>query len=347
MIFASPWAFFFLIGLILPAILYVRRRNREQGVVFSSIYPLSAGVISLRQRFLWLPKTLFLLGVILLITALARPMGRLEETKKVTQGVAIEIAVDRSSSMNAEIEMNNTFIRRLDIVKETLLDFILGNGKKLHGRPDDLLGLIAFARYADTLSPLSLSHAIVTDLTESLETVTVEAEDGTSIGDALALAAARLKSVSSSNDPEKGYDITSKIIILLTDGENNAGKYSPREAAELAAQWGIKVYAIGFGGTAYYPVSGFFGQQRVPVGSAVDAAALKEIAEITGGEYFQADSEEDLLQVYAMIDALEKTKIDSFSRYTYKELFVPFVLWGLLLLALSVILDATILRRIP
>jgi len=301
----------------------------------------------LRQRFLWLPKILFFLGMVLLIIALARPMGRLEETKKVTQGVAIEIAVDRSSSMNAEIKMNNTFIRRLDIVKETLLDFILGDGKNLHGRPDDLLGFISFARYADTLSPLSLSHDIITEFTESLETVTVEAEDGTSIGNALALAAARLKSVSSSNDPEKGYDITSKIIILLTDGENNAGEYSPREAAELAAEWGIKVYAIGFGGTAYYPVSGVFGQQRVPVGSAVDTGTLKNIAEITGGEYFQADSEEDLLQVYAMIDAMEKTKIDSFSRYKYKELFVPFALWGMLLIAMSVILNATILRRIP
>lgn len=340
MIFASPWAFIFLIALIIPILLKLRNKGRERGVTFSSAYPLDIETVTLRQRLLWLPKLLFVLGLILLITALARPQGRLEETKKVTQGIAIEIVVDRSSSMNAEIELKNKFISRLEIAKMTLLDF-------LQGRPDDLLGFITFARYADTLAPLSLSHDIITDFTENLETVTIETEDGTSIGDALALAAARLKSVSSSISPEKGYDISSKIIILLTDGENNAGNYSPGEAAELAAEWGIKVYTIGFGGTASYMIDGMFGQQRVPVNSSVDAAVLNSIAETTGGDYFQADSAEDLVQVMRTIDELEKTKIDSYSRYKYRELFVLFALWGLLLIAMSMILDATILRRIP
>jgi len=290
---------------------------------------------------------LMLLGAVFLVAALARPRERLDESRKVTKGVAIEFVIDRSSSMSAEIEVGSKLVRRLDIVKQNLLDFINGNDRDLTGRPDDLIGLIAFARYADTLSPLSLSHDVISDFTENLEIVTTKEEDGTSIGDALALAAARLKSVDSNNNPGKGYEISSRIIILLTDGENNAGWYSPREAAELAAGWGIKVYSIGFGGTAYYPVNGLFGTKRVPVGSAVDAETLKGIAEITGGAYFQADTAEDLSKVYEVIDEMEKTEIISTTEYKYKELFVIYAIIGLLLLAAGVILDSTVLRRLP
>ena len=209
---------------------------------------LSFNMKSLRQRLLWLPPLLVFTGCLLMITGLSRPRERLEQTKTVTNGVAIEFVIDRSGSMSAEIESLGKLERRIDIVKRNLLDFIGGDGKTLSGRPDDLIGLIAFARYADTLAPLSLSHEILKDFTAGLDVVTVESEDGTSIGDAVALAAARLKTASDNNDPGNGYEITSRIIILLTDGENNAGRYSPREAAELASNWGIKVYAIGFGG---------------------------------------------------------------------------------------------------
>ncbi len=347
MSFESPWAFAFVPILIVILLMMLLRRGRRSGLIFSSSQPLDIGIKSFRQRLLWLPPLLLFLAGLLMITALARPRERLDETRKVTNGVAIEFVIDRSGSMAAEIENNGRLNRRIDIVKKNMLDFISGSEGGLSGRPDDLIGLIAFARYADTLAPLSLSHEILNDFTETLDVVKVRDEDGTSIGDALALAAARLKSASENNDPKKGYDITSKIIILLTDGENNSGKYSPREAAELAASWGIKVYSIGFGGTAYYEMNGLFGSRRVPVGAAVDEQTLRSIAEITGGSYFQADSAEDLQAVYEQIDSMEKTEIVSFTEYKYRELFAAFALAGMALAAAGLILDSTVLRRLP
>ncbi len=345
--FDSPWAFGFIPLLVVIVLMSARRKNRSTGLNFSSSWPFSVKVKSLRQRLLWIPLLLIVAGSLLLILALARPRERLDETRKVTNGVAIEFVIDRSGSMSAEVENNGKLVRRIDIVKKNLLDFIKGDGNELSGRPDDLIGLIAFARYADTLSPLSLSHDVLEAFTENLDVVVSKDEDGTSIGDALALAAARLQSASVNNDPAKGYEITSKIIILLTDGENNSGKYSPREAAELAAEWGIKIYAIGFGGTAYYEMDSLFGKRRIPVGAAVDEATLSSIAEITGGAYFQADSAEELAGVYSVIDDLEKTEIVSYTQYKYRELFVNFALAGLSLLAAALALDLTVLRRLP
>ena len=347
MIFESPWAFAFIPVLIIILILSLLHRKKSAGITFSSAMVLSLNMKSLRQQFLWVPPLLVFTGCLLMITGLARPRERLEQTKTVTNGVAIEFVIDRSGSMSAEIESSGKLERRIDIVKRNLLDFIGGDGKTLSGRPDDLIGLIAFARYADTLAPLSLSHEILKDFTAGLDVVTVESEDGTSIGDAVALAAARLKTASENNDPGNGYEITSRIIILLTDGENNAGKYSPREAAELAANWGIKVYAIGFGGTAYYEMQTVFGRRRVPAGAAVDGQTLGEIASITGGQYFEADSAEELSAVYEEIDRLEKSEISSYTEYKYRELFVIFVLSGIALAAAGIILDSTILRRLP
>ncbi|MDC7227337.1 MAG: VWA domain-containing protein [Spirochaetales bacterium] len=347
MIFESPWAFGFIPVTVLIFIIIILKRRNPDGVFFSSSYPLSVGIKSLRQRIIWLPAALLFLGCLLLITALARPRERLDETKKVTNGVAIEFVIDRSGSMAAEVENRGSFTRRIDIVKQNMLDFINGDGETLSGRPDDLIGLIAFARYADTLAPLSLSHDVLKDFTSGLDVVTTREEDGTSIGDALALAAARLKTAGENNDPDKGYDITSRIIILLTDGESNAGNYTPREAAALAAQWGVRIYAIGFGGTAYYETDGLFGKRKIPVGASVDEASLREIAEITGGIYFEADSAEELGAVYEEIDKLEKTEIVSFTEYKYRELFVSFALAAILFLAAGLILDSTIFRRLP
>ena len=296
---------------------------------------------------MWIPTALLAAGFALAVVALARPHERLDETNKASNGIAIQCVVDRSSSMTAEIVSGNGFIRRIDIVKKTLTDFLFGNGKELTGRPDDLVGLICFARYADTLAPLSLSHEIIADMVGSLETVQRQDEDGTSIGDALALAAARLEKVDESNDKKKTYGITSRIIVLLTDGENNAGRYSPKEAAEMASKWGIKVYTIGFGGTAYMTMDGMFGSRRVAVGSGVDEAALKGIAEITGGEYFQADSAEDLLSVYETIDRLEKSVVVSAGEIRYRELFFPYALAALLFFTCAIVLSSTFFRRFP
>ena len=347
MSFNSPWVFLFIPIAAAVFVLIIFRSRRKNGILFSAAYPAALEIKSFRQRLLWLPPLLVFIGILLLITALARPRQRLDETRKVTNGVAIEFVIDRSGSMAAEIENGSRLERRIDIVKRNLLDFIEGDGKSLSGRPDDLIGLIAFARYADTLAPLSLSHGVLSGFTEGLDVVTSREEDGTSIGDALALAAARLKSAAENNDPEKGYAITSRIIILLTDGENNAGEYSPREAAELAAKWGIKIYTIGFGGTAYFEMDSLFGSRRVPVGAAVEEQTLSAIAELTGGEYFSADSAEEMAAVYEAIDQLEKTEIVSYTQYKYRELFVNIALAGIILTAAGIILDSTFLRRLP
>ncbi len=356
--FESPQALFLLAFPVLALFLKIlssmklRRDGRQhsrphrRGLPFPDTGIIDSSMITLRQAFLWLPVFFALTGSILLIIALARPRERLDESRKVTSGIAAELVIDRSGSMAAEVEKGGSYVRRIDVVKQNILDFIQGDGKTLSGRPDDMLGLVAFAKYADTLAPLSLSHDVVSDFIRNLDTVTTKEEDGTSIGDAIALASARLKTVNSNNDSSNGYEIKSRIIVLLTDGENNGGKYSPREAAELAADWGIKIYAIGFGGDAYYQMSSLFGSRRVPVGSAVDSATLKKIAEISGGAYFEADTPEDLKAVYEEIDSMEKSEIISVSEYRYRELFYLFAIAGIIFLAAGAVLDNTVFRRI-
>jgi Ca-activated chloride channel homolog len=347
MIFASPLAFLLLIALCLLFLIPLSRGRRKGGFSFSSGYPLNVGIVTLRQRIIWVPKALMVIGLVLGIIAMARPRKPLYETKKTTEGVAIELVIDRSGSMNAEIEQGRGFVRRIDVAKKAVLDFTLGDGRALAGRPDDLVGLVSFARYADTLSPLTLSHDIIEQFIDSLDTVTTESEDGTSIGDAIALAAARLKAVDNAVDPDKGYVIKSKVIVLLTDGANNAGTYSPAEAAELASEWKIKIYTIGFGGEASYVVDGFFGARRVTAGSAVDSAALAELAGATGGAYFQADTPDELLDVYRTIDALEKSEVVSSTSVEYRELFVWFAMGALFFLSAGRMLSSTVLRRLP
>lgn len=347
MIFGSTWAFLLLLLLPLIFLIPLPFKSKKRGLPFSNSYQLQTGSVSLRQRLIWLPNFLITAGLVLAVIALARPGEMLDESRTVTEGVAMELVIDRSGSMNAELEQGRKYVRRIDIVRKIILDFILGNDKNLQGRHDDLVGLIAFARYADTLSPLSLSHEIIGDFIESLDTVKIESEDGTSLGDAIALAATRLNSVEKENQPEKGYTIKSKVIILLTDGENNAGKYSPLEAAELAKKWGIKIYAIGFSGKATYTVNSLFGPKRVDAGSAVNSGVLKQLSEYSGGAYFQANTAKELAEVYAVIDKLEKSEVISYTHIEYKELFPIFLLYALIFLAIGKILALTILRRLP
>ena len=161
---------------------------------------------------------------------------------------------DRSSSMTAEMEYRGMRRNRLEVVKKVFEEFIMGNGEELEGRPNDLVGMVAFARFADTMAPLTLGHGALLRFLDQVRIVTRRAEDGTAIGDALALAAARLRTAEedlaryADESGDKEYEIKSKIIILLTDGQNNFGQRTPEQAAELAADWDIKVYTIGVGG---------------------------------------------------------------------------------------------------
>lgn len=338
----------------LIAVLVLRKKTAKTGTVrFSSVKNAARAGRSLRLRLSWLPMTLRLLAILFLILAVARPQTGREKVREVSHGVAIEMVVDRSGSMKTEMEYGGRQMTRLDVVKKVFSDFVLGNGGDLPGRPNDLVGMIAFARYPETICPLTLAHGALPLFLKQTKIVTRKSEDGTAIGDALALAAARLdvagKTMAGArNKKKKGYEIKSKIIILLSDGENNCGKMSPEAAANLAKKWGIRVYTIAIGGgEAMASVQTPFGVYKIPISAPVDTSGLEKIAEITGGLFKKADNAKSLRQIYKQIDKMEKSKIESVRYVDYHEIFLIFVLLALALLGLEVLLSTTLFRRIP
>jgi len=350
--FDSPWAF--LVLLAAPVVVWVHTRPRRRGSLrFSSTANAARAGRSLRQRLLAAPLALRLLVLFLLAIALARPQKGKERVRDVSKGVAIEMVVDRSGSMAAEMEHGGERLNRLEVVKRVFEEFVSGNRDDLAGRPNDLIGMIAFARFADSVCPLTLAHGALGRFLETVQLVQRRSEDGTAIGDALALAAARLRTAEDTlarqnPDRAKDYVIKSKAIILLTDGQNNCGKRAPMAAAELAKEWGIKVYAIGVGGgEAVTTVSTPFGDYKVPVGPGVDTGTLKAVADATGGAAWTADDADSLRKVYAEIDAMEKSEVESIRYLDYHELFTAFALAALVLLAAEAALACTVFRRIP
>ncbi len=307
----------------------------------------------MRQQLHTLPLFIRILALICIIIALARPQTGREQVLDISKGVAIEIVVDRSGSMAAEMEYKGRQMNRLEVVKEVFKAFALGDGHDLPGRPNDLIGMIAFARYPDTICPLTLAHGALTPFLDSVNIVKTREEDGTAIGDALALAAARLKTADEilskqRKGDKKNYQIKSRIIILLSDGENNAGKRDPIQAAAIAEKWDIKVYAIAIGGgDAVTSIRTPFGVYKVPTGQRVDTSALKAVAEKTGGFFRMAEDAGSLLSIYEEIDKLEKSEIESIRFVDYKESFLPFALAGLLFIGLEIFLSCTIFRKIP
>lgn len=354
--FESPWAFLLLVLIpLLPMIQrYWQQKKRQRGAIrFSSVSNAANAGRSWRQRLYNLPMGIRMLALICLIIALARPQTGREEVVDISKGVAIEMVIDRSGSMAAEMEINGRQKTRLDVVKDVFKSFALGDGKDLSGRPNDLIGIIAFARYADTICPLTLAHGALEPFLDTVKLVQVRSEDGTAIGDALALAAARLEKAEDTlarqqQNRKKTYTIKSKIIILLSDGENNAGKRKPLEAAEMAAKWGIRVYTIAIGGDAsMQSIRTPFGVYKVPMGHAVDTTTMQRIAEETGGFFREAGDAASLAAIYQEIDALEKSDIESVKYVDYKEAFLPFAMLGLILVAAEIVLSSTVFRKLP
>ena len=351
--FASPWALLAL-SVIPLVLLYLSRRRGQGSVRFSSVESARMAGMSLRRRLAHLPLGLRLAALALLTVALARPqMGR-EKVRDVTKGVAIQMVIDRSSSMSAEMDYRASRLDRLEVVKRVFEEFVTGNGQTLQGRPNDLIGMVAFARYADTMAPLTLGHGALLRFLDQVEIVTRRSEDGTAIGDALALAAARLRTAEedlaemASKTGGEEYEIKSKVIILLTDGQNNYGRRTPEEAARLAADWGIKVYTIGVGGDeGVSTIRTLFGNFKMGAGARVDTGPLERAAGLTGGVFRMADDAQSLLAIYEEIDRLEKSEIESVRYVDYRELFVPFTIAALAALVLEIALSATIFRRIP
>lgn len=332
----------FLLAALLAPLVFLRAHRLPATVLYSSLSLVDTQHRSLRSRLVWLPAALLALATVLLAIALAGPRTGDAVSEVQHEGIAIAMVVDRSSSMEArDFVRGDTSTSRLDVVKTIFRDFVRGGGAFGEGRPDDLIGLVTFARHADGLCPLTLDHGNLLAILEDVETPVADpSEDGTAIGEGLGLAVERLRR----------QEAASKIVILLTDGVNNAGDIEPLQAADLASEYGIKVYTVGAGYTGYapYPVqlpNGRTTLQRVAV--EIDETVLQQIAQRSGGRYFHATNEEGLREVIEEIGRLERSEVSEIRYLEYEYHFAPFVALALGCVALSGLLAATWLRRLP
>ena len=322
--FASP---LWLLALVaLPALWWAgRRRGEAPGVRYSVADDAAAVGGAGWARVRWLPGALLLAAFALGVVALARPQERDASVERSTEGIDIVLALDVSTSMTAEDFVPNRF----EAAKQVAGEFV-------RGRTSDRIGLVVFAAQAYTQAPLTLDYPFLLTMLGEVRMGVIE--DGTAIGTALATATARLRD----------SDAASKVVILLTDGQNNRGQVDPQTAAEAAAALDVKVYAIGVG------AEGGATRGRGPFGSAlfgrapeVDEAALRAVAQTTGGRYFRATDAQALREIYAEISALERTEIEETVLLDVEELY-PWFLWpALACLVLSVGLSTTRLREVP
>ena len=335
--FREP-ALLLLVLLAIPVFLLARRAPGR--ILFSSLNLLPRAVAGWRSRLAWLPDALLALALVALVVALAGPRIGERVSRIQRDGIAVAMVVDTSGSMRAlDLSTADRERTRLQAVQDVFESFVLGGGG-LPGRPDDAIGLIRFAGFADTAAPLTLDHENLVALARNLEITTAREEDGTAIGDALGLAVERLR-----ESPAE-----SRIAVLLTDGVNNAGVESPPAAAELARSQGVRVYTIGAGRTGIAPVrvpDGRGGSVLRSMAVEIDEAVLQDIAERTGGRYFRADDAEALLDVYEEIDRLERTKITEDRSRQYDELFRLPLLAGLLMAVLGWLGRGALFARVP
>jgi Ca-activated chloride channel family protein len=330
--FSVPALVIFAAGAVLilamMAYFYQRRRARSATIKYSDVRIVKRAARSGRQRYRFVVIAFRLLAVALFITAFARPRSGTEVREITSKGVDIMLCLDISSSMQAEdFKPHN----RLYVAKEEIKKFI-------NKRVNDRIGLVVFARYSFTQCPLTVDYGVLLKFVDQVDFGLIE--DGTAIGMALANAVNRLRE----------SDAESKVIVLLTDGDNNAGEIDPPTAANLAAAFDIKIYTIGAGksGNAMFPYQDpIFGKRYVYQPTRIDEAALKDIAERTGGRYFRARSGEELEEIYSLIDKLEKTEIKVSTHTQYKELFHWFIYAGLALLVLELLLGNTYFRKLP
>lgn len=328
---ADPWLLL-LLGTLLLLLPRGRRAAREAAVRYPSLDVLRAvapGGAGTRRALLGLLRAV-VLG--LAVVALARPQLGTAETTVHREGVDVVLAVDVSGSMLAEdFTIDGKRSSRLDAVKDVVRQFVAD-------RPQDRIGLVLFAGRPYTQAPLTLDHGW---LLQNLARASVGMiEDGTAIGSALAAATNRLRS---STAP-------SKFVVLLTDGQSNAGNITPETAAEAAAALGIKVYTVGAGsrGMAPFPMKDFFGNTVYrPMQVDIDEPTLEQIAQKTGARFFRATDFESLRQVYEEIDRAEKAPFEAPEFLDYREAY-PWLLWpALALLLLEIGLGETVLRKLP
>ena len=327
--FEDPWLLLFF--LMVP-FLTIRGKGKQQATIsYSSIDTLQA-IRSARVEILSiLPLALRMFAISLLVLALARPQEGYKSTEILSVGVDIMLALDTSGSMQAldfiKDEKRDT---RLAMVKDVVSQFI-------DNRPNDRMGMVVFGSEAYTQCPLTLDQGILKSFLSKLDIGM--AGDSTAIGSAIGIAVKRLKDLKSK----------SKVIILLTDGRNNAGSLPPLQAAQTAKAFGIKIHTIAVGtlGKAPFLVNSIFGQRYVYQQVDIDEDTLKKISDLTGGQYFRATDLESLKTIYKQIDEMEKSEVKVIDHSEYTELFHYFLIPGLLILLLEILLSNTTLRRIP
>ena len=326
--FADP-ELLWLLWLLLPMVaLYVWRVRRGGSALrISSVAPLEGAAKGVRYWARHLPFVLRCAAVALLVVALARPQNTERGTSTTTEGIDIVLAMDVSTSMLARDFEPDRITAARDVAARFVAD-----------RPHDRIGIVAFAGESFTQSPLTTDRSTLQTLLGQVSAGMIE--DGTAIGNGLATAVNRLRE----------SDARSKVVILLTDGVNNAGQVSPATAADIAASYGIRVYTIGVGtrGTAPYPVQDMWGAVRdVPVQVEIDEEMLADIASRTGGEYFRATDAGTLAEIYARINRMEKSRVET-SEYTmHTELAGRYMLWAFVLLVAEFLVRFLWLRRLP
>jgi Ca-activated chloride channel homolog len=332
MTFGHPYVLLLL--LLLPLLSWLKgKQGKPPAFVYSSVQ-LVRGILNVTRTrsgaFLAAMRWLILA---MLIIALAQPRLTKSETRVTASGVDIVVALDMSGSMTSEdFEVGRERLSRLAMAKEVLKKFI-------EKRPNDRIGIVAFATQAYIACPLTLDHEFLLQNLARLELGTID-NNRTAIGSALSTAINRLRELKSK----------SKIVILMTDGQNNSGKVAPLTVAEAAQTLGIKVYTIGVGMRGMAPMPQFWqgrkvGYQMQPVD--IDEDTLQKIANMTGGKYYRADNSQKFQAIYAEIDKLERTEADVKKFAHHDELFAWVITPGLGLLLLEVLLRHTIWRRLP
>ena len=325
--FANPGFLYLLVLVPLMVAWYWFRRGKSMPALqVSSTEVFEKNPMSIRHylyHFMFIARTI---AVILLIIALARPQSTTKRQDVSIEGIDIIVGLDISGSMLAQDLKPD----RLEAAKNVSQDFFAG-------RPNDRIGLVVFAGEAFTQCPLTTDHVIIEDMLDDIKSGLIQ--DGTAIGDGLATAINRLKE----------SQAISKVIILLTDGQNNAGSIAPLSAAEIAKIFGIRIYTIGVGtiGYAPYPVQTPFGIQYQNMEVKIDEDLLKKVADMTDGKYFRATDNTKLREVYQEIDQLEKSKIDVTEFRKKHEEYRNLDLFAFILLILEAFSRLTLLRSIP
>ena len=323
--FGQPWFFVLLVLVPVLIIWYAAKNNKQQGAILISDTS-AKGLTSWKTTFRHLPFVLRLLAIVFIITALARPQTIYEEQNAEGEGVDIVLCIDVSGSMTAQDLTPN----RLEAAKKVAIDFV-------NKRVTDRIAVVIFSGESFTQCPLTTDHGVLVSAIENIRNGLLE--DGTAIGSGLGTSVDRLRTSKSK----------SKVVILLTDGENNGGLIDPETAKEIAKAFQVKVYTIGVGtdGYAQQPVNTPMGIVMQNAKVSIDEKLLKAIASETGGKYFRAKDNEGLVGIYDEINNLEKSKVEISTRTRFTEKFFPFIMAALAFLFLELLLKFTIFRKFP